>query len=160
MGVKKNTTDPNTRNKIKWTDIAYEPGYVEAVARKDGKTVARHRINTYGKVSRLQLVPDQEVWKADGTDLQDVTVYAVDKNGNKVWDDTDELTFSVEGDASIVAVSNGDITTDENLAGNRIRLFHGSAMVILRAGVKPSAITLTVSAAGKKDYKLKLNTRQ
>lgn len=160
MGVKKNTTDPNTRNKIKWTDIAYEPGYVEAVARKDGKTVARHRINTFGKVSRLQLVPDQEVWKADGTDLQHVTVYAVDKNGNKVWDDTDELTFSVEGDASIVAVSNGDITTDENLAGNRIRLFHGSAMVILRAGVKPSAITLTVSAAGKKDYKLKLNTRQ
>lgn len=160
MGVKKNTTDPNTRNKIKWTDIAYEPGYVEAVARKDGKTVARHRINTFGKVSRLQLAPDQEVWKADGTDLQHVTVYAVDKNGNKVWDDTDELTFSVEGDASIVAVSNGDITTDENLAGNRIRLFHGSAMVILRAGVKPSAITLTVSAAGKKDYKLKLNTRQ
>lgn len=160
MGVKKNTTDPNTRNKIKWTDIAYEPGYVEAVARKDGKTVARHRINTFGKVSRLQLVPDQEVWKADGTDLQHVTVYAVDKNGNKVWDDTDELTFSVDGDASIVAVSNGDITTDENLAGNRIRLFHGSAMVILRAGVKPSAITLTVSAAGKKDYKLKLNTRQ
>ena len=160
MGVKKNTTDPNTRNKIKWTDIAYEPGYVEAVARKDGKTVARHRINTYGKVSRLQLVPDQEVWKADGTDLQHVTVYAVDKNGNKVWDDTDELTFSVDGDASIVAVSNGDITTDENLAGNRIRLFHGSAMVILRAGVKPSAITLTVSTAGKKDYKLKLNTRQ
>ena len=160
MGVKKNTTDPNTRNKIKWTDIAYEPGYVEAVARKDGKTVARHRINTFGKVSRLQLVPDQEVWKADGTDLQHVTVYAVDKNGNKVWDDTDELTFSVEGDASIVAVSNGDITTDENLAGNRIRLFHGSAMVILRAGVKPSAITLTVSTAGKKDYKLKLNTRQ
>lgn len=159
MGVKKNTTDPNTRNKIKWTDIAYEPGYVEAVARKDGKTVARHRINTYGKVSRLQLVPDQEVWKADGTDLQHVTVYAVDKNGNKVWDDTDELTFSVDGDASIVAVSNGDITTDENLAGNRIRLFHGSAMVILRAGVKPSAITLTVSAVGKKDYKLKLNTR-
>lgn len=160
MGVKKNTTDPNTRNKIKWTDIAYEPGYVEAVARKDGKTVASHRINTFGKVSRLQLAPDQEVWKADGTDLQHVTVYAVDKNGNKVWDDTDELTFSVEGDASIVAVSNGDITTDENLAGNRIRLFHGSAMVILRAGVKPSAITLTVSAAGKKDYKLKLNTRQ
>ena len=160
MGVKKNTTDPNTRNKIKWTDIAYEPGYVEAVARKDGKTVARHRINTFGKVSRLQLAPDQEVWKADGTDLQHVTVYAVDKNGNKVWDDTDELTFSVEGDASIVAVSNGDITTDENLAGNRIRLFHGSAMVILRAGVKPSAITLTVSTAGKKDYKLKLNTRQ
>ena len=159
MGVKKNTTDPNTRNKIKWTDIAYEPGYVEAVARKDGKTVARHRINTFGKVSRLQLVPDQEVWKADGTDLQHVTVYAVDKNGNKVWDDTDELTFSVEGDASIVAVSNGDITTDENLAGNRIRLFHGSAMVILRAGVKPSAITLTVSAAGKKDYTLMLNTR-
>ena len=159
MGVKKNTTDPNTRNKIKWTDIAYEPGYVEAVARKDGKTVARHRINTFGKVSRLQLVPDQEVWKADGTDLQHVTVYAVDKNGNKVWDDTDELTFSVDGDASIVAVSNGDITTDENLAGNRIRMFLGSAMVILRAGVKPSAITLTVSAAGKKDYKLKLNTR-
>ena len=58
----------------------------------------------------------------------------------------DELTFNVEGDARIVAVSNGDITSDEAMTGNRRRLYNGSAMVILRAGKYAGKITLRTSS--------------
>ena len=54
----------------------------------------------------------------------------------------DELHFSVEGDASIVAVTNGDINSEELNVQDHRRLYNGSAMVILRSGKSPSKITL------------------
>ena len=39
-----NIADPKARNQIRWNNVVYEPGYIEAVARTSGKVVARHRI--------------------------------------------------------------------------------------------------------------------
>ena len=81
IGVKKNTTNPKGRNKIKWDNVKYEPGYIEAVAKKGGKVVARHKIETTTDAVALQATPDNEAWKADGQDLQHVRICAVDKKG-------------------------------------------------------------------------------
>lgn len=146
-GVKKNdANNPDTRDKIRWDDVEYQKGYVEAVARTGGKVVARHKIETTGKAVALKVVTDNDNWKADGMDLQHIRVYAVDKEGRRVMTAQDELTFNVEGDARIVAVSNGDITSDEAMTGNRRRLYNGSAMVILRAGKYAGKITLRTSS--------------
>lgn len=159
LGVKKNTLDPDHRDKIRWDNVEYQPGYIEAVARKDGRVIARHRIDTYGKAVRLELRPDQEVWHADGMDLQFVRVNAVDAKGNRVWSADGEVRFSVEGNARIIGVCNGDINTDENLAGSQVRLHHGTAQVILRAGRTPGRVLLGVAVAGLKKENLKLATR-
>ncbi len=158
IGVKENSTDPNRRNKMKWNDVPYERGYVEALAYKDGKVVARHRIETTGKATRLTLTPDVETWKADGTDLMHVRVKAVDSKGRRVYAANQQLTFEVEGDARIVGLDNGDITSNELSVGNQRKLFNGSALVILRAGQKPGNVVLRVSAPGFKTQRLKLNT--
>lgn len=160
MGVKKNETDnPKNRDKIKWDGIQYEPGYMEAVARTGGKVVARHRIETTGKAVALKAVADAETWHADGTDLQHISIYAIDSKGRTVPDADAQLSFSVNGDARIVGVINGDITSDEMTVGNTRRLFNGTATVILRAGQKPGKITLTTSAEGFKNICTKLQTK-
>ncbi|MBD9087894.1 MAG: glycoside hydrolase family 2 protein, partial [Prevotella copri] len=79
LGVKKNSNDPKLRARIKWDNIAYAPGTLVAVAKKNGKVVARHQIETTGEAVALKLVPDAENWHADGKDLMHVRVYAVDK---------------------------------------------------------------------------------
>jgi beta-galactosidase len=66
----------------------------------------------------LKLVPDMETWHADGKDLMHVRIYAVDKKGRRVLNVKDakafdKLTFTVKGDANIVAVDNGNIASDE-----------------------------------------------
>ena len=71
----------------------------------------------------------------------------------------DELKFSVEGDALIVAVTNGDINSEELNATNHRRLYNGSAMVILRAGKTPSKITLKTSSAAFKTITTQLVTK-
>ena len=157
LGVKKNCDDPKLRARIKWDGIAYAPGTLLAVARKNGKVVARHQIETTGEAVALKMVPDAETWHADGQDLMHVRVYAVDKKGRRVMDLKDKnafskLTFTVKGDADIVAVDNGNINSDELHVGKKQlnktaerALYQGSALVILRAGTQPSKVELTVA---------------
>ena len=152
LGVKKNSNDPKLRARIKWDNIAYAPGTLVAVAKKNGKVVARHQIETTGEAVALKLVPDVETWHADGKDLMHVRIYAVDKKGRRVLNMKDakafdKLTFTVKGDANIVAVDNGNIASDELHIGKtqlektiQRNLFQGSALVILRAGNKPGKI--------------------
>lgn len=157
LGVKKNSDDPKLRARIKWDCIAYAPGTLLAVARKNGKVVARHQIETTGEAVALKMVPDAETWHADGQDLMHVRVYAVDKKGRRVMNLKDKnafskLTFTVKGDADIVAVDNGNIYSDELHVGKKQlnktaerALYQGSALVILRAGTQPSKVELTVA---------------
>ena len=171
LGVKKNSNDPKLRARIKWDDIAYAPGALLAVARKNGKVMARHQIETTGEAVALKLVPDVETWHADGKDLMHVRIYAVDKKGRRVLNMKDakafdKLTFTVKGDANIVAVDNGNIASDELHIGKtqlektiQRNLFQGSALVILRAGDKPGKIELSVAGEKMKAKKLVLNTK-
>ena len=171
LGVKKNSNDPKLRARIKWDNIAYAPGTLVAVAKKNGKVVARHQIETTGEAVALKLVPDAENWHADGKDLMHVRVYAVDKKGRRVLNVKDakafdKLTFTVKGDANIVAVDNGNIASDELHIGKtqlektiQRNLFQGSALVILRAGAKPGKIELSVAGEKMKAKKLVLNTK-
>lgn len=171
LGVKKNSNDPKLRARIKWDNIAYAPGTLVAVAKKNGKVVARYQIETTGEAVALKLVPDIETWHADGKDLMHVRIYAVDKKGRRVLNVKDakafdKLTFTVKGDANIVAVDNGNIASDELHIGKtqleksiQRHLFQGSALVILRAGDKPGKIELSVAGEKMKAKKLVLNKK-
>ena len=171
LGVKKNSNDPKLRARIKWDNIAYAPGTLVAVAKKNGKVVARHQIETTGEAVALKLVPDMETWHADGKDLMHVRIYAVDKKGRRVMNVKDakafdKLTFTVKGDANIVAVDNGNIASDELHIGKtqlektiQRHLYQGSALVILRSGDKPGKIELSVAGEKMKAKKLVLNTK-
>ena len=158
VAQQQNSTDPKKRNKLRFNDIEYQPGYIEAVAYNNGKRVASHRIETTGKATRLKLTADTTTWKADGQDLMHVRINAVDSKGRRTWSAQQKLNFTVEGDASIVAVDNGNLNSDESFTGTARSLYNGSALVILRAGQKPSNITLTVSGEGFKTQKIKLKS--
>lgn len=160
VGVKKNTKDPKQRNKLKWDNVKYEKGCIEAVARTAGKVVARHKIETTTDAVRLKVAADNAGWKADGMDLQHVRIEAVDNKGRRVQGARDKLTFSVEGPAEIVGVINGDITSDELTVGNTRCLYNGTATVILRAKRNPGKVTLSVKADGFKTVNQILNTTE
>ena len=159
LGVKKNSSNPKERNRIKWDNIEYKSGTLTAIARNSGKEVARHSLETTGEAVALKLIPDVQTWHADGKDLQHVRVIAVDKKGRRVLSAGENLHFAVNGDAEIVAVDNGNISSDELAVGSDRSLFMGSALVILRAGTSASNITLEVTSDKYKTQRIKLNTK-
>lgn len=160
IGKKPNEKEnPKGRNRIRWDNIAYQKGTIIAIARTNGKEVARHMLQTTGKAVALKLEPDTISWKADGMDLQHIRVYAVDSKGRRVYDANQNLTFEVEGNARIVAVDNGNLTSEELHVGNQRRLFQGSALVVLRSGQQPGEVVLKASTSGLKTAKVKLQTK-
>ena len=160
LGVRQNdVANPKERNQIRWNNITFSPGYLEAIARKNGKVVARHRIETAGTPKGLVAQADNATWKADGMDLQHVEISLVDNKGRRIPTANDKLTFHVDGDARIVGVINGDINSEELTVGNTRRLYDGKCVVILRSGHKPSPVILTVTAEKQKGTKVKLQTK-
>lgn len=160
LGTKKNERDPKVRNRIRWDGIVYQPGTITAVARKDGKEIARHSLETTGEAVALQLVADKQTWHADGKDLQHVRIIAVDKKGRRVLNAGEKLTFKVSGDAEIVAVDNGNIQSDELAVGSERNLFMGTALVILRSGTTPSDVVLEVASDKYKTKKIRVRSER
>ena len=151
LGTKQNpVSDPKQRNQIRWINITYAPGTLEAVARTNGQVVARHKIETTGPAVKLVAQSDNSEWRSDGLDLQHVRIAAVDKKGREVPTAQGLVTFSVEGPADIVGVINGDITSPELTVGNTRSLYNGSCSVILRSQTVSGKVTLKASAPGLK----------
>ena len=149
QGRKKNQMAPKQRNRIQWKDIPYQEGKIEAVAYNNGKEVARHQLETTGEAVRLVAETDNPHWKADGMDLQHIDIFALDKKGRRVLKADDELSFEVEGPARLVAVSNGDITSNELDVASHRHLWNGHALVILRAGREKGKVTLRIKSKYK-----------
>ena len=164
LGKKQNSLNDNKmRNQIRWNDIEYQSGKLVAVARTNGKEVARHQIETTGEAVRLVGSADgvgmrEGPWMADGQDLQHVRIMAVDKKGRQVQTSMGEVSFSVEGPADIVGVINGDISSDELTVGNKRSLYNGTCTVILRSQQQSGIVTLKGTVPGLKDVILKMQT--
>jgi beta-galactosidase len=157
LGRKPNdTTNINHRNKILWKETPYRAGKITAIAYKAGKAVARHELETTGKAVALRMeIENAGGWRADGMDLQYVKVYAIDNKGRIVPHPAGPggsrpavCTFDVSGDARLIAVDNGDHSSDELFAGNRRSLHNGFAMAILRSGRTAGAVTIKAAVDG------------
>lgn len=128
-----------------WRGVAFEPGEITAVSYKDGREVARVTHRTAGAPSALRLTADRRAIESDGYDLAFVTVDAVDDKGNFCPTAMDGLQFEVEGAGELVGVDNGNAAGGQCLKGDRMNLFNGKALAIVRSkrGVR-GAILLTV----------------
>lgn len=153
FGVKSNRTDAKVRNVILWKDIPFAPGKIVAIARNAGEAVAQHELKTTGKAVGLKIETENAAWKSDGMDLQYVKVYAVDSKGCKVPTATGELAFEVTGPARLVAVDNGNHSSDDLFTGNKKALYNGFAMAILRSEQKAGTVKIRVTAEGLKQAK-------
>ena len=97
---------------VQW-QVPYAPGRLEAVAKKDGKDVARYSVETTGEPTQVQLTPDRTAINADGEDVAVFTVSALDAQGRVVPVAHNKINFTIAGGGQIIGVGNGDPTCHE-----------------------------------------------
>ncbi|HUZ61664.1 MAG TPA: beta-galactosidase GalA [Hanamia sp.] len=135
---------------LQWS-VPYEPGKLEAIAYKHGRKL-ESSIETTGEPAEIVITPYKTTMIADGRDATVINVSAVDKQGREVPDADNLVQFSVEGDASIIGVGNGDPSShepDKILNGNWQRsLFNGKCQVILQSGKTPGIIKFKATSKG------------
>ena len=172
LGIQKNdTTDIAKRNVILWSGIDYgKGGKLVAIARTAGREVARHEMETSGKAVALKVVEEELPnclngvgksvnWSADGMTLKYLNIYAVDAKGRIVPNATDELSVTVDGAATFVALDNADhYTNDLFLDVKTKKMQTGYMQCILRSTRKAGKVNVTVTSPTLKGVKLSLKT--
>ena len=123
----------DTRLHALWEGVEFEAGEITAVGYKDGVEIMRHTRKTAGEPASLTLTADREVVEADGYDLSYITIDCVDKDGNFMPTAMNQLYFEVTGCGELVGVDNGNAAGSESLKGDKMKLFNGKALAIVRS---------------------------
>ena len=139
--------------------VPYAPGVLRAVALQGGKPVAEAVLRTVGEPMRIRLTADRASLRANGQDLAFVTVEAVDANGQPHPNADHPVSFRLKGPGTIAAVGSGDLNNEEPYQGNRRKLFHGKALVVVRTRRTAGALALTASAPGLEEATIQLASR-
>lgn len=143
-----------------WENVEFEAGEITAIGYKNGKEILRHSRKTADKAEKIVLTADRKVLKADGYDLAYVTVECADAKGNLVPTAMNQLYFEVDGVGELVGVDNGNAAGGESLKGNKMKLFNGKAIAIVRTKRNESGkITLKVTSDDMESATVKLSSR-
>ncbi len=133
--------------RLRWDEVAYEPGTLKAVAYKDGKIIGETSVETTGKPVAVRLTAERSQVAADGQDLIYVTAEAVDEQGRVCPLADNEITFSVEGAGTFQATGNGDQRSFVAFSSPARKLFYGKAQLIARPNAgSGGTITITATA--------------
>jgi beta-galactosidase len=139
--------------------IPFQPGELKAISRKDGKEVLTKTISTTGEPAKILLEADRSEITAGGSDLSFVTVKVLDKEGRVVPYADNQIKFSIEGDAEIAGVDNGNQTSMESFKADNRKAFHGLCQVILRSKEKAGTVKLKASAEALEPAVIPINIK-
>ena len=142
----------STEYHVMWR-VAFQPGEVKVVARKDGKELASQTIKTAGAPHHLVLKETYQGTLAHGTSEPTtfVEVNVVDKDGNLCPNATNQVFFSVEKSPSaasapvILGTDNGCQTSLERFTDPHRKAFFGKCVVVIKGKgtLKAQAVDLT-----------------
>ena len=157
--TKSTTADPQTRYRLQWKDVVYQPGSLKVVAYDaQGKTLGTEEVRTAGAPHHIRLVADHTQLAADGEDLAYVTARVEDARGNLCPDASQQLRFEVSGAGRFRAVGNGDATNLEPFQQPQMHAFQGQLVAIVQAGEAAGAVQVKATAPGLQEGQLHLQT--
>jgi beta-galactosidase len=140
-------------------EVPFQPGRIEAVARKGGRVVATCAAETTGAPVALRLTPDRTILTADGRDAVPVVVEALDAKGRHVPTANLPVRFEVAG-GRIIGVGNGDPNSHEPDKASARSLYNGFAQVIVQSDRSGAAtLQLRASSPGVRGARARISVR-
>ncbi|MCH5287502.1 MAG: DUF4982 domain-containing protein [Christensenellaceae bacterium] len=117
--------------------VPYAPGTLKAVV-----LGAQDTLETAGKPAAITLTPDKTDLIFDGQDVAQVEVTLRDAEGRTAIANEEPVYYQVTGDAVILGIENGAPDDLTPYAAPYRATLDGRAIVYLRAGTLPGAVTL------------------
>ncbi|MDT0689993.1 glycoside hydrolase family 2 TIM barrel-domain containing protein [Salegentibacter sp. F188] len=115
---------------ISW-EVPYNAGKLRALGFEDGKQVAEYEVETFGKVSKLEVTTTKASFSEEG-EIVILDVLLTDRKGNEVTNQDRMISFQVEGQAKILALESGDRDSHEKYQAPQRKTYKGK----LRAYIK------------------------
>lgn len=109
-------------------NIVYEPGLIEVTNYRNGKKAENSSLKTVGKAVSLKLTAAQTY----ETDVQIVTIEAVDIDGKRVPYDCSKVSVCTLENAKVEGFGTGNPVSEENYTTSTCTLYEGRALLVLR----------------------------
>lgn len=146
---KPRSDNPMERYRLMWMGVPYEAGELKAVAYKNGEKIGERTMQTAGAPAQLKLSPESKNLKLNGQDLCFVLLEAYDKDGVLYPLADHEVEIKIDGPAEIAGVGNGNPQSLAPFQADKVKLFYGKAMIILKGKKGESGdIKITVNSEG------------
>jgi beta-galactosidase len=137
--------------------VPFEPGIIEAQGKKDGTVLCVKKMETSGSPAKIQLLADRKTIKADRQDVVHIEVNIQDDKNRFVPDASNKVIFKIEGEATLLAVDNGDPKSQESFTGSSRNVFNGKCLVIVKSTNKKGEFTVYAESEGLAGAKVKVN---
>jgi len=157
LGKQKLDDFTETDNIIKWL-VPYKKGELKVVGYNNGEKADEYILNTtVSEVSKIKIEASKIELNADGYDASIVTINLLDKNGNLIVDNDQEVTFDLSGPAKNIGVDNGwemNIAPHKNTS--KVKTHHGKAILIIQATKEKGDVIISASSKNVKSEVLKI----
>ncbi|MFI3325267.1 MAG: glycoside hydrolase family 2 TIM barrel-domain containing protein [Clostridia bacterium] len=119
-------------NMITWS-VGWDTEPVVIVGKNNGVEVARKVIMPFGEVADFDIKVDKTTLTQDTHNLSFVEIRSIDKDG--MWNENakTEITIAHNDTLELMGIDNGNATSHHDYKGKKINLYHGKAVVIMRA---------------------------
>jgi hypothetical protein len=128
--------------------VPNEAGAVEVVGKKARAVAARFQLKTLGQPVRIELSPDLKTLKNAGRQVSTIEVHVVDRDGNRIPNAAQTVTFEVAGAGRLIAAGNADLTDGTPATGSQTKLYQGNAVAVVRSAAGSGKITIRATAPG------------
>ncbi|MEX2729976.1 MAG: glycoside hydrolase family 2 TIM barrel-domain containing protein [Candidatus Sigynarchaeum springense] len=142
---------------LEWL-VPFEPGEITAVAKQEGKVMAKKVVCTAGSAFQLKLSADWNEIAADD-DIMYITCSVHDAMGNIVPTASNLVTFTVEGPGKVIGVDNGCPIDHQPLDGDQIHAFNGLCLAVIESTGKKGSINVIAASAGLKSATISLKAK-
>lgn len=132
--------------------VPYAPGKLVAVGLNDqGEEMDRKVLKTACDPYQLELIAERETIAADRGEIAYINIQITDKEGQVLPFDSSLVHITVKGQAELIAAGSGNPRFTGSLQDNKLRLFKGKGMVIVRSNGKPGKVEITADRDGVKN---------
>ncbi|WP_299254272.1 glycoside hydrolase family 2 TIM barrel-domain containing protein [uncultured Aquimarina sp.] len=142
----------------KWI-LPFQKGELKITGKKDGKVGEIKILKTTGKRNKIKLITDKEVMNADGISVAHVIAQLEDINGNPIKNIEDTITFSVDGNVTVLGVDNGSPFNVQDYKSNTIKTDKGRCLLLIQSKKTKSKVTVKAAAKGLISNELKINIK-
>ena len=139
---------------------AYQPGTLTAEALDEkGNIISSHSLSTAGAETILTAVPEKKVLCANGQDLCYLPIEFTDLNHNLKPCIERRVEVTVTGAAALAGFGSALCKTDEVFHENHHNTYRGRALAVLRSGMTPGKVNVTISSTGVEPVTVELEVQ-
>ncbi|UZO82615.1 DUF4982 domain-containing protein [Aquimarina sp. ERC-38] len=140
---------------FKWI-IPFQEGELKAVGKTAGKTDEVITLKTAGKSNKIHLSADKTTMQADGSSVVHVIAQLQDNYGNPIRNNEETITFSVEGNVTLLGVDNGSPFNVQDYTSNSITTDKGRCLLLVQAKETKGEVTIKATANNIKSNPLQI----